>query len=271
MLKNYQNKKTQLFTAQSVLPFCLEDPFTTISIIGDLTDTSIEWFLVQGGSRTPLSDFDDQDVITVVQDGIYEFVIRNNFGCIVAREQIVIRQSVLVAPILDPLYVICALENVIFELDPGEYDNYEWYIEGEEEPISTDPTVTPTEKGNYRLVVFDDLGCFEEISFVVEENCDLMVRFPNAMRPSDPSKQFVVYTNDFIDELSVFIYNRWGELIFYCEEVNLPRDVTEGYCPWDGTVNGQIVPIGTYPVVVRFRSNNQNITKTLREAIVVIE
>lgn len=262
---------TDLDYEVEVLPFCLEDPFTTISIIGDLTDTNIEWFLVQGGSRTPLSDFDDQDVITVVQDGIYEFVIRNNFGCIVAREQIVIRQSVLVAPILDPLYVICALENVIFELDPGEYDNYEWYIEGEEEPISTDPTFTPTEEGNYRLVVFDDLGCFEEISFVVEVNCDLMVRFPNAMRPSDPSKQFVVYTNDFIDELSVFIYNRWGELIFYCEEVNLPRDVTEGYCPWDGKVNGQIVPIGTYPVVVRFRSNNQNITKTLREAIVVIE
>ncbi|MCH7406201.1 gliding motility-associated C-terminal domain-containing protein [Belliella aquatica] len=254
-----------------VLPFCLEDPFTTISIIGDLTDTNIEWTFVQGGTRTPLPDFTDLDVITVLENGIYEFVIRNNFGCIVGQEQVAIRQSNLVAPVLEPSYTICAIENVVVELDPGIYDNYEWYIEGEEEPISTDPTFTPTEKGNYRLVVFDDLGCFEEISFVVEENCDLMVRFPNAMRPSDPTKQFVVYTNDFIDELSVFIYNRWGELIFYCEEVNLPRDVTEGYCPWDGTVNGQMVPIGTYPVVVRFRSNNQNITKTLREAIVVIE
>jgi hypothetical protein len=212
-------------------------------------------------------------VITVLENGIYEFVIRNNSGCIVGREQVAIRQSNLIAPVLEPSYTICSIENVAVELDPGEYDNYEWYIEGEEEPISTDPIFTPTEKGNYRLVVFDDLGCFEEISFIIEENCELLVRFPNAIRPSDPEgkRGFVVYTNEFIDELSVFIYNRWGELIFYCEEVNLPRDVTEGYCPWDGTVNGQMVPIGTYPVVVRFRSNNQKITKTLKEAIVVIE
>lgn len=256
-----------------VLPFCLEDLFTTISIIGDLTDTSIEWTFVQGGARTPLPDFADLDVITVLENGIYEFVIRNEFGCIVGREQLAIRKSIMLAPVLESSYTICSIENLGVELDPGLYDNYEWYIEGEEGPISTDPIFTPTEKGNYKLVVFDDLGCFEEISFIIEENCDLLVRFPNAIQPGDPEgkRGFVVYTNEFIDELSVFIYNRWGELIFYCEEENLQRDVTQGYCPWDGTVNGQIVPIGTYSVVVKFRSNNQNITKTLREAIVIIE
>lgn len=254
-----------------VLPFCSDDLFTTIEIIGDLDDTNIQWFSVQGITRIPLPFYDNSTSFTVEQDGVYGFVLRNNFGCIVGIDQIEIIKSVLVAPELDSLYVICAIENVVVELDPGDYGNYEWYIEGVASPISTAPTFIPTEKGNYKLVVFDDLGCVEEISFVVEENCNLLVRLPNAMRPSDTSKQFVVYTNDFIDELSVFIYNRWGELIFYCEETNLPRDKTDGYCPWDGTVNGKIVPIGTYPVVVRFRSNNQNTTKTLRESIVVIE
>jgi hypothetical protein len=56
-----------------VLPFCLEDPFTTIRINGDLTDINIEWTFIQGGVRTPLPDFVDLDVITVLENGIYEF------------------------------------------------------------------------------------------------------------------------------------------------------------------------------------------------------
>ncbi|MFD2033685.1 hypothetical protein ACFSKL_02725 [Belliella marina] len=256
-----------------VLPFCAEDPFTTITISGDLDNTSIEWFRIEGTNRIPLTEFEDSSVYTATVDGLYEFVIRNDFGCVVGREQVSIRQSDLESPVLLESYTICALENILTEIDPGQYENYEWYKAGEELPVSTEPTFTPTEEGRYRLVVFDDLGCEEEVEFDVVEECNLLIRFPNAMNPSHPSgnKGFVVYTNEFIDELAVFIYNRWGELIFYCEESNLPRDTTTGYCPWDGKVNGEIVPIGTYPVVVRFRSNNQNITRTLREAILVIE
>ncbi|MCH7400017.1 gliding motility-associated C-terminal domain-containing protein [Belliella sp. DSM 107340] len=254
-----------------VNPFCEESEFTIITLSGDFDGFGIEWFEIIGGNRVPDPDFEDSSVFIAEEDGLYEVEIRNAFGCVVGREQVSIRKSDLVAPELLPSYSICASENVLIEIDPGQYDNYEWYKEGEELPISTEATFTPTEAGNYRLLVFDDLGCEEEVEFEVIEDCNIAVRFPNAMNPSNPEKQFVVYTNEFIDELAVFIYNRWGELIFYCEENNLPSDTTNGYCPWDGTVNGKIVPIGTYPVVVQFRSNNQNITKTLREAILVID
>ncbi|AFL84379.1 hypothetical protein Belba_1780 [Belliella baltica DSM 15883] len=260
-----------------VQPFCVGEPSTFVNLLIDADDMDavgqIRWFFVQGGNRTPLPANDDATMVSVDQanQGTYQVEVYNNFGCLVGRDQIQVIQSTLVAPVLQATYIICALENIVFQLDPGQYDNYEWYLEGEDEPISTDPIFTPQQEGNYRLVVFDELGCVEEITFEVVEDCELRVRFPNAMSPSDASKQFLIYTNDFIDELSVYIYNRWGELIFYCEQSNLPGDAVGGYCPWDGTVNGQKVPIGTYPVVVRFRSNNQNITKTLREAIVVIE
>ncbi len=258
-----------------VMPFCegLTSTFVNLLIASEDMEAigEIRWFFVQGGSRQPLSDFDDIIFLDQAVQGIYEVEVYNNFGCLVGREQVQVLQSTLIPPVLQQTYTICALENIVFELNPGQYDNYEWYIEGEDEPISTDSVFVPQEAGNYRLVVFDDLGCVEEITFEVVEDCELRVRFPNAMRPSDASKQFLIYTNDFIDELSVFIYNRWGELIFYCEQTNLPGDTNNGYCVWDGTVNGQKVPIGTYPVVVRFRSNNQNITRTLREAILVIE
>ncbi|MCH7408207.1 gliding motility-associated C-terminal domain-containing protein [Belliella sp. DSM 111904] len=254
-----------------VLPFCAEDVFTLISINGELENTSISWFRIVGQNRLQLAEFSDQVEITVIEDGLYEVEILNNFGCLVGREQISIRQSDLEAPDLEASYTICELENVLQEITPGQYENYAWYKDGEEEPLSLAPTFTPTEAGSYRLVVFDEVGCEEEVRFEVVDDCDIIVRFPNAMIPSDPNKQFVVYTSEFVDELAVFIYNRWGELIFYCEQTSLPGDSTTGYCPWDGKVNGVSVPIGTYPVVVRFRSNNQNVTKTLKDAIIVIE
>ena len=75
--------------------------------------------------------------------------------------------------------------------------------------------------------------------------------------------------NDFVDELEVFIFNRWGELIFYCEQKNISADTF--VCSWDGTVNGTYVPIGVYPVVVNFKSNNQNVTNKITKSILVIE
>ncbi|MCH7400552.1 gliding motility-associated C-terminal domain-containing protein [Belliella kenyensis] len=254
-----------------VLPFCSEDVFTLITLNGDFENISISWYRIIGSDRMQLTEFDDQLEITVLEDGVYEVEIRNSFDCIIGSEQISIRQSDIEAPVLEPSYTICELENILQEIVAGQYESYAWYIEGEEGPLSVEPTFTPTQAGSYRLVVFDEIGCEEEVTFEVVDDCDITIRFPNAMIPSDPSKQFVVYTSDFVDELAVFIYNRWGELIFYCEETNLPGDTTTGYCPWDGKVNGVSVPIGTYPVVVRFRSNNQNVTKTLKDAILVIE
>ena len=86
--------------------------------------------------------------------------------------------------------------------------------------------------------------------------------------PSDPNRLFLVYTNDFVDELEVFIFNRWGELIFYCERTNINGEV--GICGWDGIVDGQTVPSGVYPVVVKYTSRKQNKTDKVTNSILVI-
>lgn len=250
------------------LPFCGEDVFTIISINGDLDNVAeINWFAVSGTTRTALPMFADQTDITVIEAGVYQVELINNFGCRVAREQIQIIKSDAVAPVLEDSYIICALENVVVELDPGEYQFYSWLLDGEE--VADTPTFTPTEAGLYELFVFDDAGCEFSINFQVEEDCELKVIFPNAMRPSDLSRHFVLFANDFIDEVEVLIFNRWGELIYYCQNDNIPTE--EPICTWDGLVRGQVVPIGTYPVLVRYRSINQNLTQTITRSITVIE
>ncbi|WP_367127109.1 hypothetical protein [Mongoliibacter sp.] len=250
------------------LPFCGEDVFTIISIIGDLNNVAeINWYSVTGNTRTLLPLFADQSDVTIIEAGVYQVELINNFGCTVALEQIQIIKSDALPPVLEESYIICALEDVVFVLDPGEYQFYSWRLDGEE--VADTPTFTPTEAGMYELLVFDDAGCEFSITFEVEEDCALKVVFPNAMRPSDPDRQFVLFANDFIDEVEVLIYNRWGELIYYCQNNNIPEE--EPICTWDGLVNGQVVPIGTYPVLVRYRSINQNLTQTITRAITVIE
>lgn len=249
------------------LPFCVDDPSATITIVGDLTNVAaIKWFSIQGGTAN-LLPFDDLETIEVPGNGVYQAVLFSAFGCEIGKKQVQITKSFTTPPVLKSRYVICALENVVNLLDPGIYDNYSWELEGVE--VANSPTFSPTLPGNYALTVGDNLGCVYTVEFVVEEDCELRIVFPNAIQPSDPSKHFVVYANDFIDHVDVLIYNRWGELIYFCEGENVQGE--ELLCTWDGTVGGRVVPIGTYPVIVRFRSENQNVVKTLRKSIVVIE
>ena len=138
-----------------------------------------------------------------------------------------------------------------------------------DEIVDTGDSFSPIVPGSYTLWVEDEAGCSFEIPFEVIEDCKLKITFPNAIIPGSSSKNFVVYANDFIDETEVFIYNRWGELIFHCFHENV--EPATSFCQWDGTVGGTTVPVGTYPVVVRFKSENQGVEKAIKTAIVVIE
>ena len=241
---------------------------TTIEVKANLTTvSSFEWFLVTGGTRTRLPQF-TTSLIDVSQEGTYEVLLRSQFGCEIGRANVVVVKSKLSPPILptEPL-VICALEGKSVTLSPGVYASYSWILDGKE--VSKDPSFSPEKGGTYTLRVGDALGCEWEGTFTVVEDCKLKVVFPSGMVLGDPSRNFILYANEYIDEVDVFIYNRWGELIFYCNHENL--EPKQPFCPWDGLVNGKLVPTGTYVAVVRFTSREQNLTQTETKAITIIQ
>ena len=104
-----------------------------------------------------------------------------------------------------------------------------------------------TGPGQYVVTMTTATGCIRKDEVKVIESCDPRVVAPNAMRPSAaaPNNTFRVFPNDFVANFEIFIYSRWGELIFHSNSVEFQ---------WDGTVNGQLVPGGTYPYVIRFTS-----------------
>lgn len=252
-----------------VVPFCVDQSSTTINVITDLTKvTELEWFFVTGSTRTRLPQFDNLPSVEVSQEGTYEVFIRNQFGCELGRANGVVVKSTIIPPVVPTGEItICAVEGNTRSIDPGNYDNYSWVLNGVE--VSQDAIFTPTRPGNYELRVSDNLGCEYVATFTVVEDCRLRVSYPSGVVLGDPARNFILYANEYIDEVEVFIFNRWGELIFFCEHENLePR---QPFCPWDGIVNGKFVPNGTYAVVVRFTSREQNITQSETKSITIIQ
>ena len=263
-----ENLDESVDVSLDVTPFCGDQSTTLISVEADLTNVvNFEWYEVQGGTRTRLPQYDDQAIIEVAQEGIYEVLLRSAAGCDLGRANGQVVRSTIIPPVVPSGFTICAVEGVTTSIDPGVYDNYSWVLNGEE--ISTAAVFTPLLPGVYELTVSDNLGCEFVASFEVFEDCALRIVFPDAIVLDDPNRNFILYANEYIDDVNVHIFNRWGELIFYCEHQNIePR---QPFCPWDGTVGGEFVPNGTYAVVVEFTSRDQSLTQTLTKAITVIQ
>jgi len=251
-----------------IVPFCVGQTSTTITVVADLTNVAAyEWYSVVGGTRTRIPAFDGLPIIEVSQVGTYEALLRSAAGCELGRANGIVSKSTIIAPVMPVGFTICAIEGVIQSIDPGTYDNYSWKLNGVE--VSQDPVFTPTEGGVYELTVSDNLGCEYITSIDVVEDCSLKIVFPNGVILNDPNRNFILYANEYIDDVEVYIYNRWGELIFYCSHDNI--EPKQAFCPWDGRVKGEFVPTGTYAVVVKFTSTKQNKTEKLTKAITVIQ
>lgn len=217
---------------------------------------------------TRIPSFDNLSSITVTEPGTYEVLLRSSLGCELGRANAVVAQSTIIPPVVPTEAItICAIEGVTRSIDPGDYDNYSWILNGEE--VSQEAIFTPTLPGDYELRVSDNLGCEYVANFTILEDCKLKIIYPTGVVLNDPNRNFILYANEFIDDVEVFIFNRWGELIFYCEHENVePR---QPFCPWDGVINGNFVPNGTYAVKVKFTSRNQNLTQTETKAITIIQ
>jgi hypothetical protein len=251
-----------------IVPFCTEQTSTTITVVADMMNVAdIEWYSVVNGTRRRIPAFDGLPIIEVSQEGTYEVLLRSGVGCELGRANGVVSKSTILPPVVPGGFTICAVEGVTQTIDPGVYDNYSWKLNGVE--VSTAPTFTPTEAGIYELTVSDNLGCEYVATIDVIEDCSLKIVFPSGVILNDPNRNFILYANEYIDDVEVYIYNRWGELIFYCEHQNIePR---QSFCPWDGQVQGEFVPNGTYAVVVKFTSRDQNKTEKLTKSITVIQ
>jgi len=138
------------------------------------------------------------------------------------------------------------------DLDPGKFKAYDWF-KNELTLNYTAQVFTATSEGLYRVDLTNSFGCIAPDEVEVMNDCQPVVEAPNAFRPTssiDDNKQFFVITN-FIknEDFSIFIFNRWGELVF----TSTDRKFT-----WNGGFNNTIsqpAPSGSYSYVIRYVSS----------------
>lgn len=145
----------------------------------------------------------------------------------------------------EPLNAIC-----VFELEAGDGISWQWFKDGATLTGETSQTLTVTEPGLYSVEIVNSFECVNTDQTEVIERCQPLIDVPNAFRPGsgiDINKTFSIFpTFVSTEDFQIFIYNRWGEMVYQSNN----RDFR-----WDGTYRGNksdLLPNGTYTYVIKY-------------------
>lgn len=98
-----------------------------------------------------------------------------------------------------------------------------------------------------RQVVAPQCVQIDTVRLQAELSCFREIAAPNAFSPNgnDMNESFFVFASDFINTFEIFIYNRWGQIVFNSKDANFR---------WDGTFQNQPAPPTTYAYKMVFTS-----------------
>ncbi|MGC6490288.1 MAG: choice-of-anchor L domain-containing protein [Flavobacteriales bacterium] len=84
-------------------------------------------------------------------------------------------------------------------------------------------------------------NCNEIDSLAIELGCDLSIFIPNTFTPNgDNDNELLVIQGNNVITFEMSIYNRWGEKVFYTNDINTY---------WDGKLKGNTLATGTYTYI----------------------
>lgn len=152
-------------------------------------------------------------------------------------------------------------------LDPGNgFISYTWFENGVPNGITTQ-TLLVTNPNTFGVELQNSFGCFNTDETLVVEDCKPRIVAPTAFRPGSQittNSAFSVFSFFIEDDgFQVFIYNRWGELIYQSDDRHFQ---------WDGSYkgNGQLLPAGTYTYVVKYVSRFTSGEQEYRGGVVLL-
>ncbi|MBC8045325.1 MAG: gliding motility-associated C-terminal domain-containing protein [Fimbriimonadaceae bacterium] len=148
------------------------------------------------------------------------------------------------------------IENPEFETDTAEYcigantildaghpgSTYNWNT-GE-----NTQTITSGVAGNYTVTIDPpDKVCNITKTIILNEvieGCPPIIYIPNAFSPNnDGVNDFTMLIGVAVSDLHLSIYNRWGELVYETNDINIINNTDIG---WDGKQNGEDAEMGVY-------------------------
>ncbi len=156
-------------------------------------------------------------------------------------------------PNLGPDTVICPGEIIL--LSPGTgFSSYLW-SDG-----STGETLPVIQSGEYSVKVFN--GSCSGIDYIVIDECGSEIWIPNVFTPNHDMLNNTFYAVTFnIDEITLYIYNRWGNQLF---------EGSGSEAVWDGTYQGVECATGVYVYLIECRLKGKHGGKRQYNGIVTL-
>jgi len=166
---------------------------------------------------------------------------------------------------LDPQYIICPEDPdpavMTTTLKAGlEFITVRWFDDnnnllqnGNGYTFAGDSIVVNV-AGTIVAELTNPFGCITMDTISIVEDCQPRIVAPNAFRPSSSvgeNQNFSIYSL-FLkeDAFEVYIYNRWGELVFQSADLNFQ---------WNGGYGNSLskpLPLGTYAYIVKYVDTN---------------
>jgi gliding motility-associated-like protein len=184
---------------------------------------------------------------------ILRYTYTGSNGCSNYREQ---TMSVNPTPFANAGPDKFVLEGGVVQLTPalntGFPVTYLWTPPaGLNNPTIADPLASPTDDITYTLTVTSAKGCTtsDQVFVKVLKKPEI----PNIFSPNGDGihDKWVINFLETYPGCTVEIFNRYGQRIYY----------SIGYTnPWDGTVNGKPVPVGTYYYIVDPKNGRQRMS-----------
>jgi gliding motility-associated-like protein len=124
--------------------------------------------------------------------------------------------------------------------------------------VSSEDTVTSytyDEVGQYQinLKLINEFGCENSFNREIKPVSSIPFYAPNAFTPDGDqlNEEFVPYMGC-TDSFEFWIMDRWGEVIFYSNDVNVG---------WNGTFKGKLCPVGVYSWKAKYNGAKHNQVK----------
>ncbi len=223
------------FTVNPDRPVCAGDP-------AEITVTNDSDFLIDSVIWMPEDDIalgQGSETVVVRPDvtTVYTAMVIFEDGCVVTDSV-----TVAVSDIDDRFMATADPDTIFFgetttlTATPEEGAMYEWTPTDDLQTPNQNSTVAvPPETTTYNVKITDANGCMTQQSVqvvVIVVMCEPPYIFlPNAFSPNaDQVNDVLFLEGQYIDNMDLFIYDRWGQLVF---ESHNPED------GWDGTFRGK--------------------------------
>lgn len=211
---------------------------SSVTLNATSTSTDVASYSWTGPNGTSIVSGANTANPTVQDSGKYYLTITNSFGCTSTDSIYVSLSNVVAAFNGTPLSGISPLDVNFTDASVGA-TNFNWNF-GDGATSSTQNPNHTFNSGTYTVMLIATSGsCSDTAYTVVVVEDGLTLEIPNVFTPNgDNVNELFVIKSTGIKEITLQIFNRWGEKLY---EFNGPK------ASWDGKApSGEDVPEGTY-------------------------